>query len=73
MNWGLAKTKAARVVRLVPRGWLSIVGFAALVAAAWTFALWAGLVALGLACLLIDWMTDNNESPGQQGQQGRDG
>lgn len=40
--------------RITPLIWVSL-GLCLLVAAAFTVALWAGLVAAGVACLVMEW------------------
>lgn len=35
---------------------LPVAGLGCMSAAAWTVALWAGLLAVGVSCLILDWL-----------------
>lgn len=49
---------AGTLVRL-RRELLTVAGFACLAASAWTFALWAGLAATGVALLVLEFLTSD--------------
>lgn len=50
---------AGTLVRL-RRELLTVAGLACLAASAWTFALWAGLAATGLALLVLEFLTSDS-------------
>lgn len=52
-----ARGGALALIRVVLRVLLSTLGLALMVAAAWVgLGLWAGLLAGGVACLVLEWM-----------------
>lgn len=45
---------------------LTVAGLACLAASAWTFAMWAGLAATGVALLVLEFLTsDSGQAPGR--------